>query len=377
MAMAGRKILEAAPVSDQTNAFWHTVKNIFAQPIHDKVVYKNDTDRLLMFPSGGSIRCKTAYDADTMRGDYADVLILDEYSMMKPSAWDEVGAPMLLDNDGDAVFIFTPKRRNHAHSLYVNAVGDDTGRWQAWHFASYENPYLSKAALAEIVRDMTQDAYKQEILAEFLSNEGAVFRNIGACMNASLFVQPAEHLGHDIVIGCDWGKYFDYSVFSVGCATCHREIDRDRSNILDYHVQRQRLETLNLKWRPKIILAESNAMGEPIIETLVRDGLPVRGFATTSSSKPPLIENFMLVLEREEWQFQADIIWTAELEAYERTVSASTSRSSYSAPPGVHDDTVIARALMLRAASTFFGSDTLPVVDDNEGIEDVRKSSWR
>ncbi|NIV32808.1 MAG: terminase, partial [Anaerolineae bacterium] len=57
----------------------------------------------------GRIRTKTAWDADSLRGDYADLLILDEYATMDPSAWELVGAPMLLDNDGDAVFIGTPK----------------------------------------------------------------------------------------------------------------------------------------------------------------------------------------------------------------------------------------------------------------------------
>lgn len=54
-----------------------------------------------------------------------------------------------------------------------------------------------------------------------------------------------------------------------------------------------------------------------------------------------------LTLERSEWKFQNDKVWTAELEAYERIVSPTTGRSAYSAPDGVHDDTVICRALML------------------------------
>jgi len=91
-------------------------------------------------------------------------------------------------------------------------------------------------------------------------------------------------------------------------------------------------------------------MGEPIIEQLQYDGLPVEGFQTTASSKPPLIENLALTLEREEWQFLSIPIATAELEAYERKVSQITGRSQYGAPEGLHDDTVIARALMRRAA---------------------------
>jgi len=73
----------------------------------------------------------------------------------------------------------------------------------------------------------------------------------------------------------------------------------------------------------------------------------VQGFTITSVNKSQLIENLALALERAEWQFQHDAVWTMELEAYERTVSSTTGRSSYSAPDGAHDDTVIARALMV------------------------------
>jgi hypothetical protein len=156
----------------------------------------------------------------------------------------------------------------------------------------------------------------------------------------------------------DWGKQSDYTAVSVGCADCKVEVARDRFNQIDYVFQRGRLMVIAEKWKPARVLAESNAMGTPIIEMLLRDGLPVMAFDTTPSSKPPLIENLALVFEREEFQFVDDPIWRGELEAYERKISPVTGRSQYSAPEGVHDDTVMARALMTRAATSygvFFG----------------------
>lgn len=343
----GRRVLEAAPTADQTAAFWNDCK-LFLQPLIDAdLVTKNETERSLHFVGGGRIRAKTAWDADSLRGDYADFLILDEYSIMSPSAWDEVGAPMLLDNDGDAAFIFTPKRKNHAFQLYQRAVTDDSGRWAAFHFTSHDNPHLSVAALEEITGDMTADAYRQEILAQFLDSEGQVFRNIAPCLTASEAPEVSNHAGHAIVIGCDWGRQNDYTAFSVGCATCRAELARDRFNQIDYHFQAQRLKALAAHWQPEAILTELNSVGQPVFEMLQREGLPVVGFTTTAVTKPPLIENLALAFERGEWRFQPDPVWAAELEAYERTVSAATGRSSYSAPEGMHDDTVIARALML------------------------------
>ena len=112
-----------------------------------------------------------------LRGDYADLLILDEWPLMDESAWEQVGAPMLLDNNGDVVFIYTPpslhsrsasKARDprHASKMFAKAQADTTGRWGAFHFTSHDNPHISSDALAGITKDMTRMAYRQEIEAE-------------------------------------------------------------------------------------------------------------------------------------------------------------------------------------------------------------------
>ena len=107
------------------------------------------------------------------------------------------------------------------------------------------------------------------------------------------------------------------------------------------------------KWGVTWGLAESNSIGEPNLESLQDAGLQVSGFATTAQSKPQLIENLVLVLEREEIQFLNDPIARAEMEAYEVKISDTTGRPSYNAPAGAHDDTVIARALMARAITGY------------------------
>jgi hypothetical protein len=373
----GRRVLEAAPTADQTDAFWETCARSMAALIATKTVYKNESRRILEMAHGGRIKTKTAWDADSLRGDYADLLILDEYSLMAPDAWNEVGVPMLLDNNGDAVFIFTPKRKNHAHAHYVRAMGDTTGRWSAWHFTSHDNPHLSQEALDEITADMTEDAYRQEIMAQFLDNEGAVFRNIAACVNAPLDATPADHGAHTIVAGTDWGKHQDYHATSIGCATCRVELELYREKLVDYVYQRERTEQLFSRWGVSYALAETNAMGEPNLELLQAAALPVHGFATTAQSKPPLIENLKLALEAIEWQFLDVPVATGELEAYEQRVSPHTGRSTYSAPAGVNDDTVMARAMMIRAAGEAAGQKPVSVKGFNYAQRNIAGASRR
>lgn len=176
--LAGKRILYAVPTSDQLGRFWTVVTRALAEPIKAGIFYKNETEHIIELKGTEQrIRAKTAWNADTLRGDYADLLIMDEWQLMDEAAWEEVGAPMLLDNDGDAVFIYTPpslhsrsvsKARDpqHAAKMFKAAKADQSGRWAAFHFSSMDNPHISTNALGEITRDMTNLAYRQEILAE-------------------------------------------------------------------------------------------------------------------------------------------------------------------------------------------------------------------
>lgn len=349
----GRRVLYAGPTSEQTDRFWYAVRAYFDTDIRADRLVKRETKRIIERPGSDEnaprIRAKTAWDADTLRGDWGDLLLLDEYSLMKPDV-DEVVLPMLLDRGGAVVYGGTPRFRNQFFHKYQEAVQDTTGRWGHWHFTSHDNPFLSRAALAEIAQDLSEEGYRQEIMAEFLEGEGIVFRNVRACLGAPMGAAPEDHKDHQIVMGVDWGKQVDSTAISIGCADCCVEVELDRFNQIDYVFQRARLAALAEKWKPTTILAEQNSIGEPIIEVLQREGLPVAGFMTTATTKPPLIESLALAFERTEWQFLDIPVATGELEAYERKVSPATGRSSYSAPAGLHDDTVIARALMHRAA---------------------------
>lgn len=187
--LRGRRILYAAPTQDQVETFWWEVKRALKEPIDAGVFYKNETLHVIDLPNTKQrIRAKTAWNADTLRGDYADLLILDEYQLMNEDAWERVGAPMLLDNNGDAIFIYTPpslhsrsvsKARDplHAAKMYRRALQDKTGRWAAFHFSSHENPYISQEALAGLTEDMTELAIRQEIYAEDIEEiPGALWR---------------------------------------------------------------------------------------------------------------------------------------------------------------------------------------------------------
>jgi hypothetical protein len=179
--IAGKRVLYAAPTSDQLGRWWSVVSTALAAPIKAGVFKKDETEHSIeRVGTEQRIRGKTAWNADSLRGDYADDLTLDEWQLMNEEAWELVGAPMLLDNNGDVTFIYTPpslhsrsvsKARDPQHAAkmykkYKALMDAGNTRYFATSFTSHDNPYISKVALAEITDDMTALAYRMEIMAE-------------------------------------------------------------------------------------------------------------------------------------------------------------------------------------------------------------------
>ncbi|MCK9432666.1 MAG: hypothetical protein M0R00_06885 [Candidatus Omnitrophica bacterium] len=179
--LAGKRVLYAAPTSEQIQRFWVTVTRALGDGFDKKALYKNESEHIIERKGTEQrIRAKTAWNADSLRGDYADELLLDEWQLMNEDAWGVVGAPMLLDNNGNATFIYTPpslRSRSaskaddpqHAAKLFKKAqllAKTDPLRWATFHFSSMDNPYISREALDEITSDMSSLAYRMEILAE-------------------------------------------------------------------------------------------------------------------------------------------------------------------------------------------------------------------
>jgi ferredoxin len=312
-------------------------------------------ERRIEYTTGGMLEFWSLDNPDVARGRKYRRVVIDEAAMVPNlmDAWQYAIRPTLADYNGDAWFLSTPKGRNGFWQLWQRGQDGEHADWQSWQMASGVNPRLAKSEIDDMRDTLPESVFRQEVEAAFIDNGAGVFRNIAACLTAPTDATPEAHAGHHIIAGADWARESDYTCFSVGCATCRVELARDRFNQVDYHVQTQRLQALAERWQPVSILTELNSIGTPVFEMLARLGLPVVGFTTTAQSKPPLIENMALAFERGEWAWQADPVWTAELEAYERTVSATTGRSSYSAPAGGHDDCVISRALMLWQATNY------------------------
>jgi hypothetical protein len=299
----------------------------------------------------GSIDMWSLDSPDSSRGRKYKRVIVDEAAMVPnfQEAWQAAIRPTLTDYEGDAFWLSTPRGMNFFKQGFDYGQDPLMEDWASWRFPTTANPFISAEEVEKARQELPELTFKQEYLAEFLQSEGAVFRNIEP--NLTAVESGAEaHKGHRIVQGIDWAQKVDFTAICTFCATCKVELELDRFNKIQWDFQRGRLTVAYFRWNVQYALAEENSIGSPNIEALQKEKINIYPFTTTASSKPPLIQSLALAFERGEGKWLPDPVGKAELVAYESKISQVTGRPSYSAPEGMHDDTVIARALAWWAA---------------------------
>jgi phage terminase large subunit len=111
------------------------------------------------------------YNTSLVGTSYAGV-IFSEYALANPSAW-AYARPMIQENDGWALFITTPRGRNHAHDMYRHAM--TAPDWFCELQTVHDTRALTEAQLRETLAEMCAlyglDAgtaiYKQEMECDF------------------------------------------------------------------------------------------------------------------------------------------------------------------------------------------------------------------
>jgi len=194
----------------------------------------------------------------------------------------------------------------------------------------------------------TNREWAQEFECDFLGSGNGVFRDVRSVANSVAQENAIE--GHQYVIGVDWGRSNDSTVFSVVDVTIMKQCYRESLGNTDFHSQLNRLQGVFNKFKPTVILVEYNSIGAPMYEALHRMGLPVQPFTTTQATKLQLITNLEWAFENKTFEILDDAILIHQLNSFESKKSTN-GLVSYSAPNGMHDDEVMALALSYCAAA--------------------------
>lgn len=123
---------------------------------------------------GSRLVLGSADHPDSLLGEGWDLVIFDEAATCPPSIWQQYLRPALMDRQGSAVFISTPRGHNWLYELYEMGQGGENGFWSI-QAPSASNPYLTPEELAEARRTTDPTVWRQEYEAQFVSFGGQVF----------------------------------------------------------------------------------------------------------------------------------------------------------------------------------------------------------
>ena len=116
----------------------------------------NNSEMKIEFKNGSIWQCVGSDNYDSLVGTNPVGVVFSEYSIADPRAWDFI-RPILAENGGFAVFIYTPRGKNHGHKLFEMAKGNP--KWYA------ELLTIDDTQREDGTSVITQEAYLEEINA--------------------------------------------------------------------------------------------------------------------------------------------------------------------------------------------------------------------
>lgn len=236
-----------------------------------------------------------ADNPDSFRGQYFDGIVLDEYGDMAPSVWTKALLPTLADRQGWAVFIGTPKGKNHFYKIFrrsqgLDIFGDENEyitkqSWYNFILRASESGILPPDELLLQRSEMTEDEYLQEYECSF---DAAVLGTYYASLVT--FIEGRQQINESVTYddefpvyaACDLG-YTDSTAFWFwqerpdGLAII--DYEEAHSQALPYYFEllRNKGYRYGKIWLPHDARAKSLQTGRSTVEQFLNQEFPAFG----------------------------------------------------------------------------------------------------
>lgn len=152
---------------------WNMLTNFIPKEYVRKT---NESELSVHLWNGSVISLKGGEKPDSLRGRSLDFCVLDEMADMKPETWFEVIRPSLSDRQGSALFIGTPKGRNHFYDMWTQGA-DGRENWSSYQFTTLDGGNVPDAEVQAAMLDLDERTFRQEYLAKFVDYSGVIYYN--------------------------------------------------------------------------------------------------------------------------------------------------------------------------------------------------------
>lgn len=358
-ALHGYPVAFYAPTYQTMLESWRTLRTTL-KPVTSKV---SEQDKRIDLITGGVVELWSLDNPDAGRGRKYATVVIDEAAMIKrlEEAWTQNLQPLLLDYQGEAWFISTPKGRNYFETIFTKGNPANPNRdqdWQSWQIPTWENPYISKDDIESMRMDMPRLAFLQEISAEFVSFAGTFVKaehiHVGS---------PPEgmtlYMGVDLALSMK--ENADYTaIVTVG-------VDKNTGKVWIVDAERKRvgfrdaLEFIKAKaarLRPVDILIEAVQFQAVVVDELLRStDLPVR---KVHPDKDKLTRAQGLIT-----RYENHLVWHSD------QIGPDYTEEILSFGPDCEHDDLVDAAVYAYMASGDFGRTTFILPDEEKPKIDI------
>lgn len=314
----------------------------------------NESDLRQEFITGSVLEIKGADKPESILGVGWQGVILEEWSTMRHGRqiWQEILEPILRENKGWAMFIFTPKGKNFAYEYFERAKQDKSGDW-IWSFLPASQSGLIPAdELLKARESMPERLFMQEFECSFLEDASSVFHKVEECISGNL--EPPQ-IGHRYVMGVDLGRTNDFTVLTVIDIGTNKVVAFQRFTDTAWNLQKERIVLLAKQYNNAHIEIDATGfsagsviaedlMTHPYVEDLKMCQLSVTPFKFTNQSKKALVEKLTVVIEQRLITFPKIEELISELKSFTYEMS-DFGNVRYTAPEGLYDDCVMSLGL--------------------------------
>ena len=126
---------------------------------------ESSTDMVMELKNGSLWQVVGTDNVDSLMGTNPVGCVFSEYSMQDPQAWDYI-RPILAENGGWAIFLYTPRGRNHAYDLHM-LVKENT-EWFTQVLTVDDTGAVTQGAIEdEIAAGMSPERVQQEFYVSY------------------------------------------------------------------------------------------------------------------------------------------------------------------------------------------------------------------
>lgn len=166
----------------------------------------HETEPYIQFWNGSKIMLFGADKPDRMRGAKFAGVIVDEVAQMPKGIWSDILRPALMDTNGWALFIGTPKGLNLFSELYT--YSDRFDEWASAKFTCYETNALPEKEIEAYKNEVSEEVFRREMLCDFTASASDQLISLYVANEATKKTSSLEQIqGAPLILGVDVARF--------------------------------------------------------------------------------------------------------------------------------------------------------------------------